>query len=185
MRKFHGLGSMLAFMVAATIATMAMPASAESRAALDADAKRAYNKLVATVPAAKAITGRAVAVLVFPKITKAGLVIGGQFGEGVLMRGGKPVGYYNTAGASYGLQAGAQQFGYAMFFMHDKALAALTESDGFEIGVGPSVVVVDEGMGKSVTSITMKDDVYAFIFGQKGLMAGIGLQGNKITKLAQ
>ena len=135
------------------------------------------------MPAAKALGKGAVAVLVFPKITKAGLVVGGQFGEDVLLKGGKPAGYYRNAGASYGLQAGAQQFGYAMFFMNEKSINALTESDGFEIGVGPSVVVVDEGMGQSLTSMTAKDDVYAFIFGQKGLVAGIGLQGNKITKL--
>jgi lipid-binding SYLF domain-containing protein len=177
--------SILFCSAAALLATTAIPASAEGRAELDSAAKRTYNKLLASVPAAKAISQKAVAVLVFPKITKAGLVVGGQYGEGVLMRGGKTVGYYNTAGASYGLQAGAQQFGYAMFFMKDKALSALTESDGFEVGVGPSVVVVDQGMAKSATSITMQDDVYAFIFGQKGLMAGVGLQGNKITKLAK
>ena len=137
------------------------------------------------MPAAKALGKDAVAVLVFPKITKAGLVVGGQFGEGVLLKGGKAAGYYNTAGASYGLQAGAQQFGYAMFFMNEKALEALTATDGFEVGVGPSVVVVDDGMGKSMTSVTATDNVYAFIFSQKGLMAGIGLQGNKITRLAK
>ena len=81
------------------------------------------------------------------------------------------------------MQAGVQQYGYAMFFMNEKALKAVTETDGFEVGVGPSVVVVDEGMAKSATSITMKDDVYAFVFAQKGLMAGVGLQGNKISKL--
>jgi lipid-binding SYLF domain-containing protein len=163
----------------------ASPAVAQETAALDASAQRAYSKLLAKVPAARELGKNAVAVLVFPKITKAGLVVGGQYGEGVLLRGGKPAGHYSTAGASYGLQAGAQQFGYAMFFMHEKALTALTETDGFEIGVGPSVVVIDEGMGKSTTSITTKDDIYAFIFSQKGLMAGIGLQGNKITKLAK
>jgi len=175
--------SVLLLVAAVTLAGAAVPAPAQGRGALDADAKRAYNTLVAKVPAAKALGSNAVAVLVFPKITKAGLVVGGQYGDGVLLKGGKPAGYYNTSGASYGLQAGAQQFGYAMFFMNDNALKALSASDGFEIGVGPSVVVVDEGMGKSATSITMKDDVYAFIFGQKGLMAGIGLQGNKITRL--
>ena len=171
--------------VAALLAATAIPAGAQGRPALDRDAKNAYNKLVAAVPATKTIAKSAVAVLVFPKITKAGLMVGGQYGDGVLMRGGKPVGYYNTAGASYGLQAGAQQFGYAMFFMNEGALNALTSTDGFEVGVGPSVVVVDEGMAKSATSITMKDDIYAFVFGQKGLMAGVGLQGNKITKLAK
>ena len=170
------------------IATMALAfatltASAQGRGALEADARKAYNSLVGKVPAAMALGKNAVAVLVFPKITKAGLMVGGQSGDGVLLRGGKAAGYYNTSGASFGLQAGAQQFGYAMFFMNEKALKALTETGGFEVGVGPSVVVVDEGMGKSATSITMKDDVYAFVFGQKGLMGGVGLQGNKITRL--
>jgi lipid-binding SYLF domain-containing protein len=120
---------------------------------------------------------------VFPKVTKAGLGVGGQFGEGALLKGGKAIGYYNTTGISTGLQAGAQQFGYAMFFMNEKALAQLNKAEGFEVGVGPSVVVMDEGMAKSTTTTSMKDDIYAFIFGQKGLMAGLGIQGNKITKI--
>ena len=93
---------------------LAVPVFAADRVALEADARAAYNRLVAKVPAAKALGKNAVAVLVFPKITKAGLVVGGQFGDGVMLRGGKAVGYYNTSGASYGLQAGAQQFGYAL-----------------------------------------------------------------------
>ena len=84
---------------------------------------------------------------------------------------------------SYGLQAGAQTFGYALFFMNAGALAYLDKSDGWEVGVGPSIVVVDEGMGKSMTSTTLTQDVYAFIFSQKGLMAGLGVQGSKITKI--
>jgi lipid-binding SYLF domain-containing protein len=164
---------------------LAAPAFAADRAALEAEARKAYNSLVGKVPAAKALGKNAVAVLVFPSITKAGFVVGGQFGDGVMLKGGKAVGYYNTSGVSYGLQAGAQKYGYALFFMNEKALKTLTETDGFEVGVGPSVVVIDEGMGKSATSITMKDDVYAFVFGQKGLMGGIGVQGNKITALAK
>jgi len=69
--------------------------------------------------------------------------------------------------------------------MNEKSLKALTDAEGFEIGVGPSVVVVDEGMGKSLTTMNAKEDVYAFVFGQKGLMGGVGLQGNKITPLAK
>jgi lipid-binding SYLF domain-containing protein len=164
--------------------SLASGAFAADRSAFDGEAKRAYGKLVAAVPAANAMGKGAVAVLVFPKVTKAGLVVGGQFGEGVLLQRGKPVGYYSTAGASYGLQAGARQYGNAMFFMDERALAALSEADGFEIGVGPSIVIVDEGMAKSLTTKTAKQDVYAFIFSQKGLMAGTGLQGNKITKLS-
>jgi lipid-binding SYLF domain-containing protein len=158
---------------------------AADRVALERDARAALQKLTATVPAARSLSGSATAVLVFPKITKAGLGIGGQYGDGVLLKGGKAVGFYNTSGASYGLQAGAQQFGYAMFLMNDKAVAALGANEGFEVGVGPSVVVIDEGMGKALTITTAKDDIYAFIFGQKGLMAGVGIQGNKISRLKE
>ena len=122
-------------------------------------------------------------MLVFPKVTKAGLGVGGQFGEGVLWRKGKAAGYFNTAGASYGLQAGAQQFGYAMFFMNQKALDSLSSTQGFEVGVGPSVVVMDEGKAKTITPRTLTEDIYAFISSHKGLMAGLGIQGNKITKI--
>ncbi len=135
------------------------------------------------MPAAKTLGAKAHAILVFPKVTKAGLGIGGQFGEGALLKGGKAVAFYNTTGVSTGLQAGAQQFGYALFFMNEKALAQLDKTEGFEVGVGPSVVVMDEGKAKSTTTTSMKDDIYAFIFGQKGLMAGLGVQGNKITKI--
>ena len=164
---------------------IALPSAAfaASKAELNSSSKQALDSLVASVPAAAAMKSKAVAILVFPTITKAGLMIGGQYGDGVLWQGGKAVGYYNTSGASYGLQAGAQQYGYAMFFMKKKALDALNAAEGFEVGVGPSVVVVDQGMGKSMTTTTMNDDVYAFIFGQKGLMAGIGIQGNKITQI--
>ena len=164
-------------------ALVALPAAAESTAELDRASQAALNRLLAKVSAARALNAKAIAVLVFPSITKAGLVVGGQYGEGVLWRDGKAVGHYSTAGASYGLQAGAQKYGYAMFFMNEKALQALDANEGFEVGIGPSIVVIDEGMGKSHTTTTMQDDIYAFIFSQKGLMAGIGLQGNKISKL--
>jgi len=175
--------SPLVLIGAVALALAAPLAAGQGRGALEADAQRVYSRLVARVPAAKAVSKAAVAVLVFPKITKAGFMVGGQYGEGALLKGGKAVAYYSTAGASYGLQAGAQQYGYALFFMNERALSSLTARGGLEVGVGPSVVVVDEGMGKSATSITMRDDVYAFIFGQKGLMAGVGLQGNKISRL--
>lgn len=93
------------------------------------------------------------------------------------------MGYYKTTGASFGLQAGGQQYGYAMLFMNSKALAQLDNAKGFEVGVGPSVVLVDEGVAKTTTTITLKDDIYSFVFGQKGLMVGLGIQGNKITKI--
>ena len=140
--------------------------------------KTLYGKM----PKAKELGSKAVAVLVFPKVVKAGLGVGGQYGDGALIKGGKTVAYYKTAGASVGLQAGAQKYGYALFFMNANALEQIDKADGFDVGVGPTLVVVDAGVAKSLTTTTMKDDIYAFIFDQKGLMAGFGLQGNKITK---
>ncbi len=99
------------------------------------------------------------------------------------MKGGKAVAYYKTTGASFGLQAGGQKYGYAMIFMNAKALEQLDNKNGYEVGIGPSVVLVDEGMAKTTTTTTMKDDIYAFVFGQKGLMAGLGIQGNKIKRI--
>lgn len=171
-----GLGSTATAVLAADVAK-------NSAATLNKDGQAALSQLYAKVPVAKTLGGKAKAILVFPKVTKAGLGIGGQYGEGVLLQGGKPVAYYNTAGVSSGLQVGAQTYGYAMFFMNDAALKSLEKTEGFEVGVGPSVVVMDEGKAKSATSTTMSDDVYAFIFQQKGLMGGLGLQGNKITKI--
>ena len=160
------------------------PAAKAPATALSRDSRNGLNRLYAKSSTAKALGAQATAVLVFPSIKKAGFIVGGQYGEGTLFKGGKPVAYYSTAGLSYGLQAGAQEFGYAMFFMNPNALAQLDKADGFEVGVGPSVVVVDEGMARNLTSTTIKDDIYAFVFGQRGLMAGIGLQGNKITRIA-
>jgi len=175
--------SQLLRLAALALVLLSGVASAADRGALEGEARAALSKLTSTVPAAKSLSGSATAVLVFPKVTKAGLGVGGQYGDGVLFKGGKAAGYYNTSGASVGLQAGAQQFGYAMFLMNDKALSALSANEGFEVGVGPSVVVIDEGKAKTTTTTTAKDDIYAFIFGQKGLMAGLGIQGNKITRL--
>ena len=178
------------FAVALALATLACtgPVLAQDKgkteaAKLASESKAALQQLSANVTLAKELTKTAEAVLVFPQVTKAGLGIGGQYGEGTLFKKGSPVAYYKTTGASFGLQAGGQKYGYAMFFMNTKALEQLDKANGFEVGVGPSVVVVDEGMGKSTTTKTLKDDVYAFIFGQKGLMAGLGVQGNKISKI--
>ncbi len=152
-------------------------------AELAGESKAALQQLYSTAELAKILGPKAQAILVFPKVTKAGLGIGGQYGEGALLKGGTAAAYYKTTGASFGLQAGGQTYGYAMFFMNAKALNDFVNASGFEVGVGPSVVLVDEGMAKTRTTNTMKDDIYAFVFGQKGLMAGLGIQGNKITKI--
>ncbi|RZT93696.1 twin-arginine translocation pathway signal protein [Rivibacter subsaxonicus] len=173
-----------ALWLAACLALLApLPAAAASAAELESEAKAALDRLYAQNPGARSLGKDAVGVLVFPGIVKAGLGVGGQFGEGVLYRGGKAAGYYNTAGASVGLQAGAQKYGYAIFFLSEDTLKYLDKSEGFEVGVGPSLVVADESFAKSTTTTTAKDKIYAFIFDQKGAMAALGIQGNKITKI--
>jgi lipid-binding SYLF domain-containing protein len=170
----------------AAIVTAVSPllALAASRRELERDAARALQSLYANNTAARLLSGKAKAILVFPNIVKAGFMFGGQVGDGVLTKNGRTAGYYNSLAASYGFQAGVQVFGYALFFMNDSALSYLDRSEGWEIGVGPSIVVVDAGVGRSLTSTTITQDVYAFIFDQKGLMAGLGIQGSKITKLS-
>lgn len=158
-------------------------ALAGSAAEIDRDVDSALQKLYRSVPAAKELSKVAKGILVFPSIVKGGLIIGGQYGEGALRQHGKTKGYYSTVAASYGLQVGAQTFGYALFFMTDSALKYLKESKGWELGTGPSIVIADEGMARSLSTTTAKSDVYAFFFSQKGLMAGLGLQGSKITKI--
>lgn len=150
---------------------------------LDRAARAALRKLVSDNPAARALNDRALGVLVFPRIVKVGFLLGGSYGEGGLLKEGRTAGYYNSAAASYGLQAGLQRFGYALFFMNDAALQYLGKSSGFEIGVGPSVAVIDRGLARKFSSTTLTQDIYAFIFGQNGLMAGIGIEGAKITKV--
>ncbi len=149
---------------------------------INKEVQQTLNNLFKTTPTAKALAKRAKGILVFPKIWKGGFIVGGYYGEGALLVNNNIVGYYKTYAASYGLQAGVQAYGYALFFMTDKALKYLLNSQGWEIGVGPSIVIVDKGTAKSLTTTTAKDDIYAFIFNQKGLMAGLGLQGSKISQ---
>ena len=172
----------------AAVATLPSPVLAASADEIDRGVNAALRNLYASQPSARVLAAKAKAVLVFPTIVKAGFMFGGQIGEGAmrqgdLLRGGRTTGYYNSVAASYGLQAGVQTFSYALFFMNDGALAALDNTAGFELGVGPSIVLVDQGVAKSMTTATLTQDVYAFIFGQQGLMAGLGIQGSKITRL--
>ena len=178
----------LALMLAGTAA---LPISAVTFASANAataedlnkDANQAVQLLYKTNPLAEQISKQARAVLVFPKIIKAGLVFGGSYGEGVLKEGPKVVNYYNSVSGSWGLQAGAQSFGYVVFLMNDKAVDYLNKSEGWEIGVGPTVVIVNEGVAKNLSTSTLKDDAYAFIFDQEGLMAGVSIEGTKISKI--
>jgi lipid-binding SYLF domain-containing protein len=150
---------------------------------IDRSATQALTALYKNTPGAKALADKAVAVLVFPSIVKGGFIIAGQFGDGALRKKGKTVAYYRSLAASYGFQAGIQAFGYVLFFMDDESVQYLDNSAGWELGTGPSLVVLDAGFGKVFSTTTLQKGVYAFVFDQKGLMGGVGIQGSKITKI--
>jgi lipid-binding SYLF domain-containing protein len=182
-RSKQVLGTVLVLATALWMVMSPGTALADSAEDIDSRADAALQQLYQSQPSAQMLAQSAKAILVFPNIVKAGFMFGAQYGEGALRENGATVGYYSSVAASYGFQAGVQVFGYAMFFMNEQAISYLDKSDGFEIGVGPSVVIVDQGMGKSLTSTTLTQDVYAYIFDQQGLMAGAGIQGSKITKI--
>jgi len=173
--------SWLSLAVIAVLAANSVYAQKDSQK-LDKKVDEGMAKLLASSDAAKALSKSARGILLFPSVKKAGFLVGGQSGEGALRVGGKTQNYYKTHAASFGLQAGAQKFGYAMFFMNAKALEYLNKSEGWEVGVGPSFVVVDEGVARSLTTSSARSDIYVFFFGQKGLMGGLGIQGSKISK---
>src|SRR5258705_12819337 len=150
---------------------------------LDRDVDAALSKLYAGTPGARPLEKHAKAILVFPSVVKAGFLFGAQYGDGALRRRGKTVGYYNTVAASYGYQAGLQSFGYVLFFMSDSALRYLDDSGGFELGVGPSGVVLAAGKKAGPPTQPVRKEIYAVIFNETGLMAGVGIQGSKISRI--
>jgi lipid-binding SYLF domain-containing protein len=158
-------------------------ASAGTPDDLKRDANQALHILTTSNPLAADLSKKAKAMIIFPNIVKAGLIFGGAYGEGVLMEGNQLEGYYNSVTASWGFQAGAQSYGYVVFLMDNKALDYIKKSHGWEIGTGPTVVVVNEGVAKNLSSSTLKDDAYAFIFDQQGLMASLSIEGTKISRI--
>ena len=124
-------------------------------------------------------------VLVIPNIVKAGVGVGGQYGEGALRIGGKTVEYYSIAGGSAGLQIGAQKMNLILVFMQDEALKKFRTSSGWKAGVDASVAFVDVGAEKSFDTTNIKDPIVGFLFGQKGLMAAATIEGSKFTKLVR
>jgi lipid-binding SYLF domain-containing protein len=148
------------------------------------ESRAALKKLYASKPAARRLGDKAHGIVVFPNITKGGFMVGGMAGNGSLIRpDGTVRDFYQTVGASYGLQAGIQEYGYALFLMDKSAFDNLNRTGGWEIGSSPSLVVVDEGMAATLSSTTLNASTYAFIFNQRGLMGGLGLQGSKITRI--
>jgi lipid-binding SYLF domain-containing protein len=152
-------------------------------AEIDRNVDAAYEQLLASSPEIRDLAEKSVAILVFPTVTKGGFMIGGQYGEGAMLQGGETTGYYSLAGISYGLQIGGQQFSYAMFFLNDAALQYFRNNNGWEAGTGPTLVGGREGWSASMGTNNLQGDIVPVFYGQAGLMAGVGLQGTKITKL--
>ena len=175
-----GLAVAAALPVSVAAANYAYAATAED---LDRDSDQALQKLYRTNPVAEEIAHRARAILVFPNIVKAGLVFGGAYGEGELKQGSKGDGYYNSVTASSGFYPAADGIRYVVFLMSRKAVSYVRRTQGWEIGVGPTVVVVDQGVAKNLSTSTLKDDAYAFIFDQQGLMGGVSIEGTKISRI--
>jgi lipid-binding SYLF domain-containing protein len=163
-----------------TIETQVTPLTG---AEIDSRVDGALERLYAESEEARELGRIAVAILVFPRITKGGLMVGAQYGEGAMREEGRTTGYYSIAGASYGLQIGGQVFFFAMFFLNEAALAYFRENAGWEAGVGPTLVGGDTGWSSSMGTNDLQGDIAPVFFGQAGLMAGGGLQGTKITRV--
>lgn len=176
--KFFFIGLALAVFSAGT-------ASAKSAREIDIGVDATLGQFKADVKGGREFLASARGVLVFPSVIKAGIGIGGEYGEGALRIGGKTVEYYNTAAASIGFQLGAQSKSVIVVFMENEALKKFRESQGWEAGVDGSVALVQMGAGGSIDTNTIKDPIVGFIFGNKGLMYNLTLEGSKYTKIVR
>ena len=158
-------------------------ATAKTAAEIDAGVKAARDQCAAQIPGCKEAAQKASGMLVFPEVTKAAFGVGGSYGEGALIVGGKTAGYYSAASASIGLQLGAQKSTQIIMFMTPEALDEFRNSSGWEAGANAQVTMIDEGKAANMSSVMADNPVIGFVFGQKGLMGDLSVQGSKITKL--
>lgn len=173
--------TLLAVLCLATLA--ASPAFADSKVELDAKVQEARAELARHTSAGAELAAKARGVLVFPRVIKAGFGVGGEYGEGALLVGGRTVGYYNIAAASIGLQLGAQARTEIILFMTADALAKFRDSQGWKAGVDGSVALATLGAGGSIDTETARKPIIGFIFSNKGLMYNLTFEGSKITKI--
>jgi lipid-binding SYLF domain-containing protein len=172
----------LTFILALLSATISY---AKTTKEINAEVNSALKLFPQHVKGGKEFLNAAKGVLVIPNIVKAGLGIGGEYGEGALRIGGNTVEYYSLAAGSVGLQIGAQKTNLILVFMQDEALKNFRKSSGWKAGVDGSVAFIDVGKGKSVDTVNIKEPIVAFMFGQKGLMANATIEGAKFTKLVR
>ncbi len=165
------------------IAVGSDPVSAKSAVELDAETNQALETLYDQSSAAKELGAKAQGILVFPSITKGGLIVGGEYGEGALRVDGKTQGDYSSASGSVGLQIGISTRSLVIMFMTDEALKKFASSDGWEAGVDADVTLIDIGATGSLDTTTAQSPVIGFNFGEEGLMAGVSVEGTKVTKI--
>ena len=180
--KFNAL---LPLLMIASLTGFGVSGAAVAASAQEIDIKvdGALKEFKSEVKGGAEFLDKAKGVLVFPNVVKAGLVVGGEYGEGALRVGGKSVQYYNIASASFGFQIGAQQYAIVMVFLEEEAMNKFRESSGWEAGVDGSVAVAEWGAGQDINTQNFKDPIVGFVFSNKGLMAGVSIEGSKITKL--
>ena len=167
------------------LAQVALPAWPDSRETINTQTRQALQRLARHSPAAAELAGQASGVLVFPDVVKVGFGVGGQYGEGALLIDGKPVDYFATAGASFGLQLGAQYKSEVILFMTPAALNRFRNSHGWDIGIDGSVAIMDESVAITADSKQLDTPIIAFIFSNQGLMGNLTLEGSKITPIAR
>ncbi len=172
-------------LAAVLLSFAATPALAASKEEIDAGVKEALAELYKQSSAARDLGGKAVGILVFPKVVKGGVGIGGEFGEGALLVGGRTSGYYNTASGSIGFQLGLQQKSQVILFMTQKELDRFLkqDNDGWKAGIDGSVALATLGAGGQLDTETAKKPIIGFVFSNKGLMYNLTLEGSKITRI--
>lgn len=172
-------------LLAAAVTALGLPfsASADTATEIDASVAETLQVFAKQVDGSEVFLNQSAGYLVFPRVIKVGIGIGGETGEGALRIGGKSVDYYRTASGSIGFQLGAQAKSIIIAFMTQEALDKFRNSDGWSVGIDGSVALIDIGAGKTIDSNNVKDPVVGFIFGSKGLMYNLTLEGSKITKL--
>ena len=156
---------------------------AKTAAVIDAEADMALSRFYQEVEGSRVFLRKAEGYLVFPEVFKAGLGIGGEFGEGALRVKGRTVAYYNTVSASIGLQLGVQKKSIIIAFMTQKALQDFRQSDGWKAGVDGSVAIAKWGAGKDISTVDFQRPIIAFIFGNEGLMYNLTVEGSKFTQI--
>lgn len=180
-RNFHRI--MLTTAALLSVATVNLTAQAATAQDLNQDAAQALQALCSEHPEAEQLAKDAKAMLIFPKIIKAGLMVCGSYGEGVMTRNGSFVGHYNSVSNSWGWEAGVDSYGYIVFLMDDKAVDYLAKNKGWEFGVGPNAVVVDGGIAQNLSTSTLQHDAYAYIFDQRGMMTSLNIEGTKVSPI--